>query len=265
MKLIILRQVPSQTKCFCPVLASNLTVKQARNLAVNPANLKKEKPPSDPSSNDSSSSSDSDDKDDGNSDDSGDSSNSVRSRKKKKIKPEKKRKLKRSNKKKHRSSSSDTNSGSDGVSSINSGDSMGTMENKAKKMIRRYEAELLKNPGQYTLKSFNEEIKDVIKRLVNHDHLGDIVSTLVNLKRKITKQVDDLDKRDRESRQMPKSILPSWDGNQSTYLTFKAAITNVLCYDNQYLNISTLINQIKGTEKGKITNMLQNVNSLREI
>ena len=51
---------------------------------------------------------------------------------------------------------------------------MGTMENKAKKMIRRYEAELLKNPGQYTLKSFNEEIKDVIKRLVNHDRLEDV-------------------------------------------------------------------------------------------
>ena len=231
-------QVELQSKVFLSgssIKSNSKTGKKPGSKSSKSKKGKKENPPSDPSSNDSSSSSDSDDKDDENSDDSGDSSDSDRSRKKKKkkkIKPEKKRKLKRSNKKKHRSSSSETDSGSDGVSSINSGDSMGTMENKAKKMIRRYEAELLKNPGQYTLKSFNEEIKDVIKRLVNHDHLGDIVSTLVNLKRKITKQVDDLDKRDRKSRQMPKSILPSWDGNHSTYLTFKAAITNVLCYDN---------------------------------
>ena len=232
---------------------------------------RRKKSPSDPSSSDSSDSSDDDDIGGGGSDDSsGDGSDDEKRKKKKKKKQEKtkkKEKKKKKSRKKHKPSSSEdsSDSDSDGVSSINSDDSVGTMRTKAKILIRKQKEELKRNPGQHSLKELKEEVKEVIKRIESHDDLGDVVSTLMTLKRKITKRLDELSDKERKSRQMPKGILPAWDGMHSTYLGFKDAITHCLCYDSEYLNISTLLNQIKGSEKGKITKMLQNEQTLKDI
>ena len=70
--------------------------------------------------------------------------------------------------------------------------------------------------------------------------LNFLVDKLENLITKIDKKVFE-----RKTRQLPRGNLLFWDGSVEKYHDFKLQMTNMLIYDSEYLNLSTLTNQIK--------------------
>ena len=85
-----------------------------------------------------------------------------------------------------------------------------------------------------------------------------------NLISKIDKKLDDKKVFERKTRQLPRGNLLSWDGSVESYHDFKLQMTDMLIYDSEYLNLSTLKNQIKGKDRNHILNLLHNVESKTE-
>ena len=87
-----------------------------------------------------------------------------------------------------------------------------------------------------------------------------LADKLENLIAKIDKKLEDKKIFERKTRQLPRGKLLFWDGSVESYHDFKLQMTDMLIYDSEYLNLSTLKNQIKGKDRSHILNLLYNVN-----
>jgi hypothetical protein len=58
--------------------------------------------------------------------------------------------------------------------------------------------------------------------------------------------------------------MMTWDGGVESYLDFKRQMLDILIYDSESLNLSSLKAQIVGKEKGHIMDLLHNVDSKEE-
>ena len=85
-----------------------------------------------------------------------------------------------------------------------------------------------------------------------------------NLIVRIDKKLEEKKVTDRLSRQLPQAKLVTWDGSVESYLDFRRQMDNMLQYDCEYLNLSTLKDQIKGKERSYILDLLHNVDDKAE-
>ena len=87
---------------------------------------------------------------------------------------------------------------------------------------------------------------------------------LENLIAKIDKKLEDKMILERKTRQLPRGKLLYWYGEVEGYHDFKLQMLDMLSYDSEYLNLSTLKDQIKGKDKAHIMNFLFNVEDVPE-
>jgi hypothetical protein len=81
---------------------------------------------------------------------------------------------------------------------------------------------------------------------------------------KIDQKIEDKKMVDRKQRQLPRGKMMIWDGGVESYLDFKRQMMDMLIYDSESLNLSTLKGQITGKEKNYIMDLLHNVDSIKE-
>ena len=91
-----------------------------------------------------------------------------------------------------------------------------------------------------------------------------LADKLENLIAKIDKKLEDKMILERKTRQLPRGRLLYWDGSVEGYHDFKLQMCDMLTYDSEFLNLSTLKDQIKGKDKTHILNLLFNVEDVAE-
>ena len=69
---------------------------------------------------------------------------------------------------------------------------------------------------------------------------------------------------ERQTRQLPRGKLITWNGEVESYHDFKMQMNSFLIYDDEYLNLSTLKDQIKGRDMNHISTLLHNVEDKNE-
>ena len=77
-------------------------------------------------------------------------------------------------------------------------------------------------------------------------------------------QIERKKKLDRKQRQLPRGQLSTWNGDLETYADWKLCMQEMLVYDSERLNLSTLKSQIVGNQIPLILNLLYNVEDMAD-
>ena len=237
--------------------------------------MRKRSEPSDP--DDSSSSDDdssgSEDDDDSNSDDSGDDSKKSRKKKKSKEKAKKKKKKKKKKRGSRDRSKSETESEDESivsVSTLRTEDTFQTAYYKVTKFLKSLQSDLKNDrAGPYQLKEYVQETKDMLTTLNKMDGsraLSKLEDKLQKMKKRLAKEIDSKHRQMEQRRNLPKAVIPIFDTDHpESFLDFEYNMTNILVYDNEHLNISTLTSAIIGSQRQKVLNSIRHKTSIEDI
>ena len=114
-----------------------------------------------------------------------------------------------------------------------------------------------------------EEIKSVMKttsRMKKSEDLSDLAEELYKMKRKLCKQVDSEQRKIENRKTLPKPILPIFNSDRlDTYLDFRYSMPPCLIYESEHLNVSTLLNSVKGTQKQKVLDSVKHKTTTKRI
>ena len=94
--------------------------------------------------------------------------------------------------------------------------------------------------------------------------LNFLLEKMESLVLKIDRKIEDKKMLDRKQRQLPRGKMMTWDGGVESYLDFERQMMDMLIYDSESLNLSSLKAQIVGKEKNYTMDLLHNVDSKEE-
>ena len=173
--------------------------------------------------------------------------------------------------------SSDDSEGSDefNMSSVSSGSvntncSPEQLKKKAEKRILKVQKALrMGGLNEEALKTMKYDTKSVARKIdlygdADDEDLNVLLDKMENLVLKIDQKIEDKKMLDRKQRQLPRGKMMTWDGGVESYLDFKRQMMDMLIYDSESLNLSSLKAQIVGKEKNYIMDLLHNVDSKEE-
>ena len=92
----------------------------------------------------------------------------------------------------------------------------------------------------------------------------EMLEKMESLMVKIDQKIEDKKMLDSKQRQLPRGKMMTWDRGVESYLDVKRQMLDMLIYDSESLNLSSLKAQIVGKEKGHIMDLLHNVDSKEE-
>ena len=86
------------------------------------------------------------------------------------------------------------------------------------------------------------------------------------MKKKLCKQVDAEQRKIEHRKTLPKPILPNFNSDRpDTYLDFRYAMPPCLVYESEHLNVSTLLNSVRGSLKQKVLDSVKHKTTTKSI
>ena len=91
-----------------------------------------------------------------------------------------------------------------------------------------------------------------------------LIDNIETLLIEIDSKIEEKKKFSRRQQQLPRGKMMVWTGNLEDYVDFKRSMLEMLVYDVEDLNLSTLKNQITGKNKEQILDYICNVEDIQE-
>ena len=96
--------------------------------------------------------------------------------------------------------------------------------------------------------------------------LSKLEDKLQKMKKRLAKEIDSKHRQMEQRRNLPKAVIPIFDTDHpESFLDFEYNMTNILVYDNEHLNISTLTSAIIGSQRQKVLNSIRHKTSIEDI
>ena len=139
--------------------------------------------------------------------------------------------------------------------SLSSSCSPEQLKKKAEKKIKKLRMDLkVDGLSEEHLKTLKYDASGMAKKIDLHGDADDedlnfLIDKIQNLIMRIDQKLEDKKVFERKTRQLPRGKLMTWDGTCENYLDFKMQMNDFLIYDSEFLNLSTLKDQICGKEK----------------
>ena len=112
--------------------------------------------------------------------------------------------------------------------------------------------------SEENLKTVKSDASKIANKIDLHvdakdEDLNFLVEKLESL---VTRKLEEKKVFERKTRKLPRGKLITWDVAVEGYHDFKMQMDNMLIYNCEYLNLSTLKDQIRGKDKNYILNLL---------
>ena len=128
----------------------------------------------------------------------------------------------------------------------------------------------MSHAGIYFLKDSVQDCREILKILRKRRRQSELVTDamedLSKLKEKLCFKIDDKTEKMEALKALPKASLPVFNSDKpDSYLDFRACIEPQLLYGNEQLNLSTLLNQIRGSKKDKVLETVRHKMTVEEV